>query len=965
MLEATNTTGTRSYWLQTARRIFARIPGVLARYEATMDPALRLEEDPDAGYPYYDLDRHLIRLNIPDAETILGALFWRFLAAAMGTSPVTAAIALYRWQLPYLLGHEVGHHLRQRYGAWSGNHWIEEHVANSIGFALARQFPHFQKNMATMRPQVITLARKLSTAGGPYLSGSYRDIGDVLVTEGLASAEEVMAARRLGLQTGTSSVDILTAAGLSREALARATSDQAASASHLNDNYLGNLLEYAAFQMNWFANLLSTPDPPDLGAVLEHHLLTPDWEKRRHHASLLFLQRTVARDDHLAPAAAQVLVQEAGPKAAPWLLAHFPDRSPAAQAGIILAMALLPPEAAILNACRNIASTPGGDAELVTAARLYLLRHQPSALIDGADESTVWSGLGCLAMPGRQGEGKAILEQALLTDGASVLEPLGKAVAVVPAALSPIPWADWLAPFLDKDGPPGNSGPALTVLRLLAHSAVPRAAVERLAERLVTWVVSPLPGVRRAALAALAPLPATRRRELFLPVLATLTDTATRAAGLADLARRLSPAAPYLAEALDDARRWRIAATMDIVAAMADSELAPAFAAALAANAPDKALAEKLLGTLLPSDIHMSVLRLLENGKGSRVAAGKMGPATFRDAVGAFPDALVTAAAASGPTRRSSPPAEELNLQTVACLRSVPLFAGLTLHELEPLARIAGLRRYRQGERPFTAGEPNHALWALIEGELELVPESGGGQPAVLRPGQVFGEVSFLNGQALAVSARCLKDCRFLRLEALPFESFCLEDHDLLMHLGKHLAQRLREQPGHRRARQPGGTLPGHRHHQPAQAIPTTAQPYTRPEKLVHLAGLDLFRACTGAIKVDLLDAMVTMDFSPGEAVATARKTKPHLWLIVQGYVVLTGNPWLEGLRLGPGESFGEAGLLDGRPESWSALAGSHCRILSLPHTDMVNFAQRNPQLLLETVRTVSRWLPESGLFPQ
>ena len=137
------TPGTQSYWFRTARRIFAHIPVLLARYEVAVDPALRLAEDPTAGYPYYDLDRHLICLNIPDARTTVGLLFWRFLAAALGASSVSPAIALYHWQLPYLLGHEAGHHLRQRYGAWSGNHWIEEHVANSIGFALARQFPPF------------------------------------------------------------------------------------------------------------------------------------------------------------------------------------------------------------------------------------------------------------------------------------------------------------------------------------------------------------------------------------------------------------------------------------------------------------------------------------------------------------------------------------------------------------------------------------------------------------------------------------------------------------------------------------------------------------------------------------------------------------------------------------------------------------------------------------------------------
>lgn len=110
-------------------------------------------------------------------------------------------------------------------------------------------------------------------------------------------------------------------------------------------------------------------------------------------------------------------------------------------------------------------------------------------------------------------------------------------------------------------------------------------------------------------------------------------------------------------------------------------------------------------------------------------------------------------------------------------------------------------RRFIAGEWLITEGTVDNALYFLGEGELEvLMPRSRTGGPrrlALVRPGSVVGEQSFLDGLPRSTSIRACSHGEAIRLSRENFMVFSARDpvlaRDLLLDLGRVVSLRLRE----------------------------------------------------------------------------------------------------------------------------------------------------------------------------
>lgn len=96
--------------------------------------------------------------------------------------------------------------------------------------------------------------------------------------------------------------------------------------------------------------------------------------------------------------------------------------------------------------------------------------------------------------------------------------------------------------------------------------------------------------------------------------------------------------------------------------------------------------------------------------------------------------------------RRLDPHQQEV----IAILRRTVIFADLTESELIELLHLLHERTFTAGETVFTEGEPGLGLYVIFHGEVEIGKgdRQGRGRLARLGPGEVFGEVSFLDGGA-------------------------------------------------------------------------------------------------------------------------------------------------------------------------------------------------------------------------
>lgn len=98
-------------------------------------------------------------------------------------------------------------------------------------------------------------------------------------------------------------------------------------------------------------------------------------------------------------------------------------------------------------------------------------------------------------------------------------------------------------------------------------------------------------------------------------------------------------------------------------------------------------------------------------------------------------------------------------------------------------------RLFRPGEVVLAAGEPDRALYLLVDGWLKA--PSG-----VIHPITTVGEAAFLDGRPRAVTVRALTDGELLRLSYDAFEALAARDpglgREILLDVGRILSARLR-----------------------------------------------------------------------------------------------------------------------------------------------------------------------------
>ena len=115
-------------------------------------------------------------------------------------------------------------------------------------------------------------------------------------------------------------------------------------------------------------------------------------------------------------------------------------------------------------------------------------------------------------------------------------------------------------------------------------------------------------------------------------------------------------------------------------------------------------------------------------------------------------------------------------MSRVTMLRKVPLFAGLSDHELEVLAGSLGRRTFAKGMIIFHKGSPGQTLYIIESGKVRIFIISESGQEIsvnIYGPGDVFGELALLDGLPRSAGAVAVEKS----------VTFTLHRDDFLRHL--------------------------------------------------------------------------------------------------------------------------------------------------------------------------------------
>jgi CRP/FNR family transcriptional regulator len=178
----------------------------------------------------------------------------------------------------------------------------------------------------------------------------------------------------------------------------------------------------------------------------------------------------------------------------------------------------------------------------------------------------------------------------------------------------------------------------------------------------------------------------------------------------------------------------------------------------------------------------------------------------------------------------------------VELLSRVPLFSELSREELERISRVAIPRSYPAGVRVFHEGDRSDACYLVRSGDLRVTREHPDGRAialATLGPGDIFGELAMLDGQARSASVETLTDSSLLALGAADFRRLLGEHSQISVKLVAALTRRLRE-TNERVARQSFQTVPSRVAGVLTQLIAEEAAPDGRSGVTIRMTQADL-----------------------------------------------------------------------------------------------------------------------------
>ncbi len=130
----------------------------------------------------------------------------------------------------------------------------------------------------------------------------------------------------------------------------------------------------------------------------------------------------------------------------------------------------------------------------------------------------------------------------------------------------------------------------------------------------------------------------------------------------------------------------------------------------------------------------------------------------------------------------------------VEMLGEVPLFALLDPRERKTLAKLLNTKTFNKGDTVFAYGDAGDALYLIRHGRVEVFVENTEGQKIILaenEPGDLFGEISLLDGGARTATVVAVEDTEVLTLDRDHLLKFITQHPhaalDLLTVMGRRL----------------------------------------------------------------------------------------------------------------------------------------------------------------------------------
>jgi CRP-like cAMP-binding protein len=131
----------------------------------------------------------------------------------------------------------------------------------------------------------------------------------------------------------------------------------------------------------------------------------------------------------------------------------------------------------------------------------------------------------------------------------------------------------------------------------------------------------------------------------------------------------------------------------------------------------------------------------------------------------------------------------------LSVLRKHEIFCDLDSEALDQLCRYAKHTVLKRGATIFSKGDPGKCLYAVISGTVKISISSRDGRNAILNlvgPGELFGEMSVLDGHPRSADATANTNCEFYIIDSRDFLPFVRSQPALSMKFIELLCAKLR-----------------------------------------------------------------------------------------------------------------------------------------------------------------------------
>jgi CRP/FNR family transcriptional regulator, cyclic AMP receptor protein len=139
--------------------------------------------------------------------------------------------------------------------------------------------------------------------------------------------------------------------------------------------------------------------------------------------------------------------------------------------------------------------------------------------------------------------------------------------------------------------------------------------------------------------------------------------------------------------------------------------------------------------------------------------------------------------------------ARRVSNSKLSVLRQHPIFRDLAPEALDQLCRYAKHTVLKRGATLFAKDDPGNSLYAVISGTVKISVSSPDGRNAILNligPGDLFGEMSVLDGQPRSADATANTNCEIFVIDRRDFLPFVRSQPTLAMKFIELLCARLR-----------------------------------------------------------------------------------------------------------------------------------------------------------------------------